>query len=175
MTASERAAYNQRNTEKTLKNAGVSAAANNAAKDAAGTAAGDAAKTTTTATGKTLRALGTIGTAASVVMDLFNIYQGYETAKKIAEAMENYPKFWTVFDFDGIYSTIDDLVSFIAQDVTCYASTGAAQLSCSAATLPTLDSSQAMTMAPTPTMCWAEAQEVSPMHRFFFLIICALN
>ena len=180
MTASERAAYNQRNTEKTLNNAGVSAAANNAAKDAAGTAAGDAAKTTTTATGETLRALGTIGTAASVVMDLFNIYQGYETAKKIAEAMENYPKFWTVFDFDGIYSTIDDLVSFIAQDVTCYASTGAAQLSCSAATLPTLDSSQAMTMAPTPTMCWAEAQEVSPMPCFVldylhFKLTCLLD
>lgn len=102
--------------------------------------------------------------AGEVFAALFAIWEFADEAKQaaaIARAMEYFPDDFTEFDFEPVYTAIDDMAEFLAGDSTCFEEamlrTNASFL-CRLATLPQLSGDDAFSIAPYPSQCWAEAQ-----------------
>lgn len=96
----------------------------------------------------------------SLGYDVYQISEQIETAKQIVEVMKKFPKTLTLFDFDNFYGAIDALVLFLNGDFMCYdIDKDVEPLQCMALNFSTPSRSDLTSMAPSPSACWAEAQE----------------
>jgi len=104
----------------------------------------------------------TAGRAAAVLQIAqtgLEIYEEYQELQALAEAFENYPDTWTIFDFSLLFGVIDDMMDFLQSDLTCFSTIKSNPLPCNFIGLAELNVTGADAMAPGPSQCWAEAQE----------------
>ena len=110
---------------------------------------------------KLAKTLPYVGAVLELAMALDEYGDAVRQAESIARAMESFPEGFTDFNFDPVYSAMDDMMDFLAQDNTCYDTsylgTSGAFL-CRLATLPQLEGEDAFNIAPYASQCWAEAQ-----------------
>ena len=105
------------------------------------------------------KGLGVVGAVLSTAMG------AYETYEDIQGALD-YPDNFTLFDFSGVFDTIDLFTNFLANDETCFVYSVLADNNLSMRLFNCFNSSLLMNQALSnlaattlaPTMCWANAQ-----------------
>lgn len=116
---------------------------------------------TITRAGKVLGPIGVVLEIVNFGMTLNEMYEQEAKARLIAEKLKTFPKTFTLFDWDIIYTSIDSLATYLNADFTCYSTFSNVNppLRCDALELPKPDSNSIGTMSPRASTCWADAQQ----------------
>ena len=106
---------------------------------------------------------GPVAIVAGLIDAGIGIYQGYqdlEHLKQLADVAAKFPTSLTLFDFTSFYESIDALVLYINNDLTCYSIVPDSDaMQCDQILVPAPQSSDVGRMAPVATACWADAQQ----------------
>ena len=101
-----------------------------------------------------------VGDVAEGALMLWEISDQIDTAQQMKEALKNFPKSFTLFDFDDFYSSIDNFLDFFNRDFLCFEiDKDVMPLQCTALNFTGPSKDDVYAMAPRASTCWAEAQE----------------
>lgn len=89
----------------------------------------------------------------------YGLYQDFQMAQNIKNALERAPDFWTIFDFQHVVQVLNAFYDFLLEDVFCYQrNTTDVFLPCHWIRLPNPNISTLGQRISFATKCWADAQ-----------------